>query len=85
MNVQPGGATGGLSFEMSPAEAEVFVDGQDYGPVSSFTPRSQPLSLTPGRHRVELRAQGYETMMFDADVVAGQVIPYQGTLQTMRR
>jgi hypothetical protein len=85
MNVQPGAATGGLSFEMSPADAEVFVDGQDYGPVSNFTPRSQPLGLAPGRHRVELRAQGYETMMFDADVVAGQVIPYQGTLQTMQR
>jgi hypothetical protein len=85
IGVQPGVATGGLSFDMSPANAEVFVDGQDYGPVSSFSPTSQPLSLTPGRHRVELRAPGYETMMFDADVVAGQVIPYQGTLQTMRR
>ena len=85
IGVQPGAATGGLSFEMSPANAEVFVDGNDYGVVSSFTPTSQPLSLTPGRHRVELRAPGYEPMMFDADVVAGQVIPYQGTLQTMRR
>ena len=40
-----------------------------------------PLTLTPGRHRIEVRASGYQTMAFDADVTPGQVIPYQGTLQ----
>ena len=33
----------------------------------------------------ELRAQGYQTMSFDVDVMAGQVIPYQGTLQPAQR
>jgi hypothetical protein len=37
--------------------------------------------MNPGRHRVEIRARGYRTMSFDADVVAGQVIPVQGALQ----
>jgi hypothetical protein len=37
--------------------------------------------LNAGRHRIEIRASGYRTMTFDADVQAGQVIPYQGSLQ----
>ncbi len=85
LGVQPGAATGGLSFDISPASAEVFVDGRDMGPASNFAPTSEPLTLAPGRHHVELRAAGRETMTFDSDVIAGQVIPYQGTMQAPGR
>jgi PEGA domain len=82
IGVQPGQAnTGGLSFEVTPSTAQVFVDGTYVGTVGQFTPTSQPLGLTPGRHRVEIRAPGYRTITFDPDVVAGQVIPYQGTME----
>jgi PEGA domain-containing protein len=77
-------AEGGVSFEITPNSAEIYVDGQLAGSVNDFTPSSAPLSLTPGRHRVEIRAQGYQVMTFDADVVAGQVVPYRGTLQPIR-
>jgi hypothetical protein len=73
--------TGGLSFEITPGTAELFVDGQYVGTVAQFTPTSQPLGLTPGRHHIEIRAPGYRTMDFDADIIAGQVIPYQGALE----
>jgi hypothetical protein len=77
------GVTGGISFDIQPSTAEVFVDGQDYGTVANFSPNSQqPLALSPGRHRVEIRQQGYRDISFDVDITAGQVIPYQGTLQT---
>ena len=69
-----------ISFDIQPSNAEVYVDGQYYGAVSNYTPRSQPLALAPGRHRVEIRAQGRQDMTFDADIQAGQVTPYQGTL-----
>ena len=59
----------------------MFVDGEYVGTVSQFTPTSPALGLTPGRHHIEIRAAGYRTMDLDADIVAGQVIPYQGTLQ----
>jgi hypothetical protein len=72
---------GGVSFEVTPTTAEVFVDGQYLGTVGQFTATSQPLGLTPGRHHIEIRAAGYRTMALDADIVAGQVIPYQGTLE----
>jgi hypothetical protein len=84
VGVQPGGeysSTGGVSFDVTPDTAEVFVDGSFVGTAGSFGPRNQPLGLTPGRHRVEIHAPGYRTMTFDADVQAGQVIPYQGQLQ----
>ena len=83
---QPGNASqGGLSFDLTPTSAEVFVDGQYAGVVATFSPSSQPLTLAAGRHHIELRAQGYEVTMFDVDVVAGQVIPYQGSLQLLRQ
>ena len=82
--MQPGSTnqnSGGLSFEITPTDAEVVVDGRVVGTVSQFTPTSQPLGLAAGRHRIELRANGYQTISFDTDIIAGQVIPYQGTMQ----
>ena len=81
---QPGTASGGISFEISPATAEVYIDGTYVGRVSELGPTTQPLALTPGRHHVEIRAAGYQTMVMDSDVTAGQVIPYQGTMQPAR-
>jgi hypothetical protein len=70
-----------VSFEITPGGAAVSVDGTYVGTVANFSPTSQPLGLTPGRHHIEVRAAGYRTLAFDADVIPGQVTPYQGTLQ----
>jgi hypothetical protein len=72
---------GGLSFQITPADAQIFVDGTPVGTTGQFTPTSQPLGVPAGHHHVELRAPGYQTMAFDVDIVAGEVIPYQGTLE----
>jgi hypothetical protein len=82
VGVQPSQAdTGGLSFEITPSTAQLFVDGSPMGTVGQFTPTTQPLGLPAGRHQIEVRAPGYRTMAFDVDIVAGQVIPYQGALE----
>ena len=83
INVQPPNqaSTGGLSFEITPGDAEVFVDGNRVGTVDQFTPTSQPLGLPAGRHQVNVRAPGYRSVTFDVNIVAGQVIPYQGSLE----
>jgi hypothetical protein len=81
---EPGAASGSVSFEISPATAEVYIDGKLVGRVSDLGPTTQPLALVPGRHHVEIRADGYQTLSIDADVAAGQVIPYQGTMQPVR-
>jgi hypothetical protein len=80
----PGASSGGVSFEISPSTAEVYIDGKYAGRVSDLGPTTQPMALTTGRHHVEIRATGYQTMSFDADVSTGQVIPYQGTMQRER-
>jgi hypothetical protein len=78
----PGNAAyGGVSLEISPANATVDVDGNYAGVVGDFSDPSRPLSLVAGRHHVQLQAPGYAPMGFDVDVVAGQVIPYRGDLQ----
>jgi hypothetical protein len=85
VGVQPGqGESGGVSFETTPATAAVYIDGQYAGTVADFSPTTQPLSLSPGRHRVEVRAPGYRTMALDVDVRPGEVIPFQGALEPIR-
>lgn len=83
VGVQRGGqqSEGGVSFEITPGNAEVFVDGTFMGTAGEFDPRTEPLGLSAGRHRVEVRAPGYRTMTLDADVRPGEVIPFRGTLQ----
>src|SRR5262249_8139900 len=74
----------GLSFEVTPSNAAVFIDGTFGGPASTFNPTHPPLNLTAGKHQVEIRAEGYQSMSFDVDAKAGEVTPYQGSLQRSR-
>jgi hypothetical protein len=39
-----------------------------------------PLTLSVGRHHIDLRADGFMTASFELSVLGGQVIPYSGTL-----
>jgi hypothetical protein len=72
---------GGISLDITPGDASVYVDGTFAGAASTFSPSSAPLTLTPGTHHVVIQMPGYQAMTFDSDVTAGQVIPYQGTMQ----
>jgi hypothetical protein len=73
-----------VSFEITPNTAGVYVDGTYVGTVAEFSPTAMPLTLTPGRHHIELRVGGYQIMAFDTEIVAGQVIPYRGEMQPQR-
>jgi len=84
MLAQPGTAAGSMSFEITPSDAAVIVDGVYVGRVSELGPTTQPMGFKPGRHHVEIRASGYQTLSFDADVVAGQVLPFKGEMQPVR-
>ena len=74
-------AYGGITFEMTPYEADIYVDGTYAGHVSDFDGTRQPLTLTAGTHQIEVVAPGYQTLSFDVNVQPGQVIPYRGDLQ----
>ena len=75
------GESGGLSFDIAPGNAQVVIDGQVAGVVSSFSPTSQPLTLPPGHHRLEIRAPGYRSVVDDVDITSGEIIPFHGKLQ----
>jgi hypothetical protein len=83
--VNPGSANanayGGISFEVTPYEADVYVDGNFAGHVSDFNGGKQPMTLAAGNHRIEIVADGYQTLTFDASVQPGQIIPYRGDMQ----
>jgi len=86
IGVEPGqsqnqASTGGLSFDITPSDAELTIDGNFVGTVGQFTASSQPLGLTAGRHQVEISAPGYRSITFEVNIVAGQVMPYQGTME----
>jgi len=80
-NIDVQSDTGGLSFEVTPSNAQIYIDGTYMGTVSQFTPQSQPLGVKSGHHQLEIRADGYRTMTVDADVIAGQVLPFQGQME----
>jgi hypothetical protein len=75
---------GGISLAVTPADASVYVDSNYVGTASTFSSGSQPLSLAPGSHRIELQAPGYVPVAFNVNVVAGQVTPYHVSLKPDR-
>jgi hypothetical protein len=74
-------AYGGVSIDITPIDAEVWVDGGYAGPAGDFGPQAQPLTLEVGVHRLEMRAPGYLPLAFNVTITPGYVIPYQGVLQ----
>ncbi len=75
---------GGIALRITPAEAGVYVDGYYVGMAQDFYGDDLPLPLTPGVHRIELEAGGFAPMVFDVDVMPGQVIPYEGSMRPLR-
>jgi hypothetical protein len=75
---------GGVSFDISPSTAQVYVDGTYAGLVEDFDGASEPLLLAPGTHYVEIRLAGFRTATFDVTIAAGEDTPYQGTLERLR-
>jgi hypothetical protein len=80
--VGPGSSIyGGVSLEMTPDDAAVYVDGAYAGIVRDFDGTRQPLTLAAGTHRIEVQEAGYQPLQFDVTVQPGEVVPYQGELQ----
>lgn len=83
--VGPGSSLyGGVSLEITPGDAGVYVDGGYAGVVRDFDGTERTLTLTSGRHRIEVSAPGYEPMTMDVDTIPGQIVPYRGDLQPLQ-
>ena len=76
---EPPPAVGGLRLEVEPSDlVQVFVDGVFIG-----SPREigNEIALEPGTRRIELRAQGYKTVVFSAQIFENRTIVYRATLE----
>lgn len=75
---------GELRLEVTPRTAQVLVDGYYAGTVDDFDGAFQALKLTAGAYRIDLVAEGYETLSVDVRITPGQKITYRGELQRVR-
>ena len=71
---------GELRLDISPRDAQVYVDGYYAGTVDDFDGAFQSLKLESGPYHIEIVAPGYETMEFDVRITAGQKITYRSDL-----
>ena len=76
----PYGPTGALRLKVRPRHAQVFVDGYFAGSVDDFDGVFQRLRVEAGDHLIEIRAYGYEPLVFDLRMRPGQTMTYEGEL-----
>jgi len=80
-SVYGGHDQGSLKLKVKPRNAKVYVDGYYVGLVDEFDGAFQKLSLNGGRHKVELRAEGYETTEFDVLISPERTITFAGDMK----
>ena len=61
-----------VKTDVSPEEAQVFLDGKYIGTADDFDGRPDYLYLGPGKYHLEFRLPGYQTLATDLDVSRGQ-------------
>jgi hypothetical protein len=71
---------GELRLDVSPRQAQVYVDGYFAGTVDDFDGAFQGIRLAPGAYRIDIVAPGYDTLTFDVRITPGQKIQYRGEL-----
>jgi hypothetical protein len=71
--------TGFLRLEVEPRmDLQVFVDGLFIGTIADL---GDELELRLGIRRIELRAPGHRTLVFDTEIVPDRTIVYRGALE----
>lgn len=71
---------GYLRLNVQPYTAQVFIDGFYVSSVDAFTGGGPARALPAGPHRVEIRADGYETATFDVRIDPNETITYRREL-----
>jgi len=71
---------GYLRLNVQPYSAQVFIDGFYVSTVDTFTGGGPARALPAGPHRVEIRADGYETATFDVRIDPNETITYRREL-----
>ena len=74
----PAVETGFLAVSTEPNEADVYVDGKSYGKTTAFI-----TDLAEGSHTLKLEKQGYVTLTKSINIVKGETLKLNETLQTV--
>ena len=70
---------GVLRLEIEPrADVQIFVDGVYVGTPADL---GSDIGLAPGVRNIELRARGYKTVSFSAEIIQNRSITYRATLE----
>ena len=72
---------GELRLQVSPKNAQVFVDGGYAGTVDDYDGTFQSLKLESGSYSIRLQAPGYQTIEFDVRITPTQKITYREDLR----
>ena len=75
---------GTLRLKIKPRDAEVYVDGFYVGVVDDFDGMFQKLHIEAGPHRIEIRAAGYEPLVFEVRITIDHLTTYQGELKRIQ-
>ena len=75
----PPAPVGFLRLDVEPRDAaQIYVDGVYVGTPADL---GDEFDLVPGTRRIEVRARGYKTLTFDAEIVENRSITYRGALE----
>lgn len=74
-------ADSSVKLEVKPKQAEVYVDGYYAGIVDQFDGVFQRLHIESGPHRIEVRAPGYESLVFDVRISPDHTTTYEGEMK----
>lgn len=77
--LEPPPALGYLRSEVTPPEAQLFVDGAYLGRADEFT-GARLLALTPGLHRVEVVHLGFAPYMAELEIQVGETSELRAVL-----
>jgi hypothetical protein len=73
-----------LRIKVSPAHAQVYVDGVLVGTVDDFDGLSDHLKVTIADHLIEIKADGYETFVPELEITANRTTTIRGSLKKLK-
>ena len=77
------GYDGSLKLKIKPRDAQVYVDGYFAGRVDDYDGLFQRLTIDSGPHRIEVREDGFEPLMFEVRIQPGRTVTYSGELKAL--
>ena len=76
----PEEGTGSVRLRVKPSNGKVYLDGTFMGVVDQFDGLTDHLAAPVGRHEIEVRADGYDTLTLAVDVEPDKTVTVRGSL-----